>query len=110
MNLDWNLFLALNHLAGQSPLVDALARFFDEDAYLSFGVLLVALWFLPAPTQVRRARQRQSINAVIALAGALLAAHFIGVFFYRARPFVVAPALARIESPILEQLARWRLA
>lgn len=99
MNLDWNLFLALNQLAGQSPLADALAQFFAEYAILLFAGLLLVLWFLPAPTQVRRARQRQSINAVIALAGALLAAHFIGVTFYRARPFVAHTVTQLIPHP-----------
>ena len=190
MTWDWNLFLAINQLAGQSPILDALAIFFAVDAFLVFPLLLVALWFLPAPTQVRRAHQQASINAVIALAGALLVAHFGGDWFYRARPFVAhtvtqlipytpdasfpsdhttlaftlivalwfslgrtrwlwvawgaliglarvfvgvhyptdvlggaflgatwgllalafAPLLARIETPILERLARWRLA
>jgi len=190
MTWDWNLFLAINQFAGQSQLLDALGRLFAEDAFLVFPLLLIALWFLPAPTQVRRARQQASINAVIALAGALLVTHFSGVWFYRARPFVAhtvtqlipytpdasfpsdhttlaftlivalwfvlgrtrwlwvawgaliglarvfvgvhyptdvlggaalgatwgllalafAPYLARVESPILERLARWRLA
>ncbi len=69
--------------------------FFAEDAFLLFAALLVALWFLPAPTPVRRARQRQSLNAVIALAGALLVAHFIGDAFYRARS-CVAPTVTQL--------------
>jgi len=48
-----------------------------------------------APTPVRRARQRQSLNAVIALAGALLVAHFIGDAFYRARS-CVAPTVTQL--------------
>ncbi len=88
MTWDWNLFLAINQLAGQSQILDVVAKFFAEDVFWVFPLLLVALWFLPAPTPVRRARQQASINAVIALAGALLIAHFSGEWFYRARPFV----------------------
>ena len=88
MNLDWNLFLALNQFAGRSPILDAAAILFAEYAIVLFPVLLVALWFLPAPADVRRAREQRVVNAAIALVGALAAAHIIGLLFYRARPFV----------------------
>ncbi len=99
MNLDWNLFLAINQFAGHSQGLDALGKFFAEYAFLLFALLLVGLWFLPAPAAVRRAREQSCINAVGALAGALLSAHLIGVFFYRARPFVAHAVTQLIPHP-----------
>ena len=95
MNLDWNLFLAINQFAGHWLLLDAAAKFFAADAFVMFAVLLAALWLLPAAVGVRRARQKRVINAV----GALLTAHFIGVFFYRARPFVAHGVTQLIAHP-----------
>lgn len=88
MNPDWTLFLAINQFAGHSQSLDAVGIFFAADASVLFGVLLAALWFLPARVELRRARQERVLSAVIALAGAVLSAHFMGVWFYRARPFV----------------------
>ncbi len=87
-NIDWNLFSAINRFAGRSPLLDRAGIFLAAYAYLTFGVLLVALWFLPASAEVRRERQQRVINALIACGGALLTVHLFGTFFYRARPFM----------------------
>ncbi|MCL4487244.1 MAG: phosphatase PAP2 family protein [Chloroflexi bacterium] len=88
MNLDWTMFLAINQFAGQSQVLDALGELFAEYAFLLYALLLAGLWFLPAAVALRRERQQRVLNAIGALAGALLSAHLIGVFFYRARPFV----------------------
>jgi undecaprenyl-diphosphatase len=99
MNLDWNLFLDINHLAGQSAGLDLVGRFFAVDAFWLFGVVLIALWFWPGAVEARRAREQRVVNAAIALAFALLSAHFIGVFFYRARPFVAHAVTQLIPYP-----------
>ncbi len=189
-NLDWNLFLAINHQAGKAVWLDKLGIFLAAYAFVLFVLPFIALWFWPAPAQLRRLRQRHLVNATVATVGALLAAHLIGLVFFRPRPFMVhsvtelvahasdtsfpsdhatfvfavvvglwpvlgtsrwlwlalaaaigvarvfvgvhypsdvlggavvgaiwgalaivsGPWLARIESPVLEQLARWRLA
>ncbi len=87
-NWDWNLFLAINHLAGKLAWADRLGIFLAADAFALFAVLLVALWFLPAVADLRRSRQRYVVNAMIAAGAALVTAHSISVLFYRARPFV----------------------
>lgn len=99
MNWDWNLFVLLNGWAGHSRLLDATSVFLAEDAFLLFGVLLIALWVWPGALDVRRTRQRYVINAILALSGALLTAHFLGVFFYRARPFVDHVVMQLIAHP-----------
>lgn len=88
MNLDASLFLAINQFAGRSPFLDAVEIFLAAYAFLFFGVLLTALWFLPESFEKRRSREQCVLNALCALAGAVLTAHFIGDLFYRARPFV----------------------
>lgn len=88
MNLDWILFRAINQFAGQSGALDAVGIFFAADAFLLYGVLLGALWILPAEGRTRRRHQESVINAALALSGALVTAYLVGVFFYRARPFV----------------------
>jgi undecaprenyl-diphosphatase len=99
MNLDWNLFLVVNHLAGQSAGLDGLGEFFAVDAFWLFGVLLIVLWFWPSAVEARRAREQRVVNAAAALAFALLSAHLIGVFFYRARPFVAHAVTQLIPYP-----------
>jgi undecaprenyl-diphosphatase len=98
LNLDWNLFLDINHLAGQSAGLDS-ARFFAVDAFWLFGVLLSVLWFWPGVVEARRAREQRVVNAAVALALALLTAHLIGVLFYRARPFVAHAVTQLIPYP-----------
>jgi undecaprenyl-diphosphatase len=88
VDLDWNLFLAINQFAGRSSILDAAGKFSAEYAAVFFALLPIALWFLPAATERRRAREQRVANAVIALAGAWLTVHAIGAFFYRARPFI----------------------
>ena len=99
MNLDWNLFLAINQFAGRSPILDTAGKFFAEYAVVLFPVLLIALWFLPAGVDLRRAREQRVVNAVIALAGAWLTVHAIGALFYRARPFVAHSVTQLIAHP-----------
>jgi len=97
--MDWNLTAALNAWAGRSSLLDASAIFLAEDALVLFGLLLIALWVWPGSLHQRRTRQRYILNAVLALTGALLTAHFLGVFFYRARPFVDHAVTLLIAHP-----------
>jgi undecaprenyl-diphosphatase len=99
MNLDWMLFAALNARAGRSAVLDAIGIGLAEDALALFGVLLVALWVWPGTIDQRRTRQRYVLNAALALGGALLTAHFLGVFFYRARPFVDHAVTLLIAHP-----------
>jgi undecaprenyl-diphosphatase len=99
MNWGWNLFVLLNGWAGHSALLDAVSIFLAEDAFLLFGALLIALWVWPGSIDLRHTRQRNVINSVLALGGALLTAHFLGVFFYRARPFVDQAVTQLIAHP-----------
>lgn len=109
--MDWNLTAALNAWAGRSTLLDASAIFLAEDALVLFGILLIALWVWPGSIDQRRTRQRYVLNAALALGGALLTAYFLGVFFYRARPFVDhAVTLLIAHPPMLHSpliISRW---
>lgn len=99
MNFDWTLFSALNAWAGHSAVLDTLGIFLAEDALVLFGLLLAAMWVWPGSIDQRRARQRHVLNAALAACGALLTAYFLGVFFYRARPFVDHAVTLLIAHP-----------
>ncbi len=99
MNLDWTLLAALNAWAGRSATVDTIGIFMAEDALILFGLLLLAPWLWPGSIDQRRTRQRHVLNAALALSAALLSAHFLGVFFYRARPFVDHAVTLLIAHP-----------
>ncbi len=99
MNLDWTLFLTINHLAGKSVGLDMVGRFFAVDAFWLFGAVLITLWFWPGSVETRRVREQCVVNAGAALVFALLTAHFIGVFFYRVRPFVGHAVTQLISYP-----------
>jgi len=107
MNWDWNFFVLLNGWAGHSALLDAVGIFLAEDAFLLFGALLIALWVWPGSIDLRHTRQRYVINGVLALGGALLTAHFLGVFFYRARPFVDRAVTQLIAHPTRSLTHLW---
>lgn len=99
MNIDWTVTAALNAWAGRSAVLDALGIGLAQYALGLFGVLLIAAWVWPGPIERRRARQRYVLGAVLALGGALLTAHLLGVFFYRARPFVDHAVTLLIDHP-----------
>ncbi len=99
MNIDWSLLTALNAWAGQSAMLDTISIFLAEDALVLFGPLLVVLWAWPGSIDQRRTCQRHVLNAAFALSAALLSAHFLGVFFYRARPFVDHAVALLIAHP-----------
>ncbi|MCL4486867.1 MAG: phosphatase PAP2 family protein [Chloroflexi bacterium] len=114
MTWDWHLFLAINQLAGQSQLLDAAGRFFVEDAFMVFPLLLIALWFV-----LGRARWLWvALGALIGVARVFVGVHYpIDVLDGAALgatwgllALAFAPSLALIETPLLERLARWRLA
>ena len=99
MNIDWTVSAALNAWAGRSAVLDALGIGLAQYALGLFGVLLIAAWVWPGPIKQRRNRQRYVLGALLALGGALLTAHFLGVFFYRARPFVDHAVTLLIAHP-----------
>ena len=99
VNLDWNLFVAINSLAGHSLWLDAAGSFLAEDAFLLFGLLLVALWFLPGGLEPRRARQVRVANVTLVPCGcaALCASH--RPLLYRPRPFITHAVTQLISHP-----------
>jgi undecaprenyl-diphosphatase len=87
---DVRVFYFLNHFAGTWPALDRLMIFFAQDGPLVYAALFVAAWFV-LPRQ--EAVQRHAL-VMAALAGVLaLGVNYVfGLFWFRARPFVVLPA------------------
>lgn len=99
MNIDWTVSAALNAWAGRSAVLDAIGIGLAQYALVLFAALLIAVWIWPGPIERRRNRQRYVLGALLALGGALLTAHLLGVFFYRARPFVDHTVTLLIDHP-----------
>ncbi len=89
MSWDLSLFHAINDLAGQNSLADAVFSFLAQQAAYIYGFLLLLIWF-GAPRSDERLR-RATVVAVVAGVLALLVNYAIGNLWYRPRPFVAFP-------------------
>ena len=86
--MDDRLFEAINGLAGQSALLDAVMK-----AVASFGPyvllgLVALLWLMPRPTTPRPVERRLVVYAVATAALALAFNQVLGQLWDRPRPFV----------------------
>ncbi|MGQ9681344.1 MAG: phosphatase PAP2 family protein [Anaerolineae bacterium] len=89
MSLDWQVFRALNSLAGRWPPFDGLVQFLMNDYALTTAltVLLVALWFRGRTAQEREADQATVVYAIMALLLASAVVKGMNLLFFRQRPF-----------------------
>jgi len=89
MAADLELFRAINGLAGQWPLLDALMRLVVNDYFVptTMSLALLALWFIGDTPEDREAKQRAVIYAVLTLLLANLVVKLCNLVYYRPRPF-----------------------
>ncbi len=89
MTIDWTLFRMCNDLAGRSPLLDNVIRFFMNDYTIPtvLVLLLIALWFSGTSPTSRQRNQRAVLAAFTStfLGNAVVKA--MNLAFYRPRPF-----------------------
>lgn len=86
-DLEW--FRAINGLAGQSPLLDALMRLAVNDYFVptTISLVLFALWFIGGTPEDRARKQRAVIYAAISLITANIVVKLCNLVYYRPRPF-----------------------
>jgi undecaprenyl-diphosphatase len=87
-SLDYNLFHAINGLAGHNAFADGVMKAIASLAPVVLVALLALLWLLPRPTAPRGAVRRAIIYAVLAAALGLGANQLIGHVWARPRPNV----------------------
>lgn len=83
--LNWEIAHTINSGAGQSPFLDAAARFAASDLIFFFVLFALLWWLLPIPDDQGKSAV---IAAGIALAGGVAISLIIGHLFYVPRPFV----------------------
>jgi len=81
MNYEW--FQAINDLAGQSPLMDAILIFITKKALYMYALILLLMWFLGSERS-----KRTVVFAAITGALGLLINFIIGQIYFEPRPFV----------------------
>lgn len=89
MGWDWALFRMANGLAGRSPVLDTLIRFFMNDYWATTMLVLLpfGLWFSGHSDQDRERNQRGVLSTVTALVMANLVVKVINLLYWRWRPF-----------------------
>ncbi len=87
--IDWQLFQAINGLAGHSQLPDQFFKLCTQYLAVVLLVLVATLWFTPGESAaVSGRRQRLVVYAVLAAVLALAVNQGIGSLWFRPRPFV----------------------
>lgn len=89
--LDYQLFLIINHLAVSVAALNPLMRFLSQDAEYMFYIGVAVYWFIRT-----EANRRMVAEALLSACIALAVSGVIGHFFYRDRPFVTHPVLQLI--------------
>ncbi len=89
MSIDWQLFRAMNGLAGRWPLFDRAVQFLMNDYALTTAltVLLVALWFRGRTAAEREADQASAVHTIVALLLSAVVLKLVNLAVYRPRPF-----------------------
>jgi undecaprenyl-diphosphatase len=89
MTIDWTLFRMCNDLAGRSPLVDNVIRFFMNDYTVpsALVLLLIALWFSGTLPTSRQWNQRAVLAAFTSTFLGNVVVKAMNLAFYRPRPF-----------------------
>lgn len=87
---DLTLYHFVNHFAGYHPVVDAIMKFFAQDALDIYAVLFIVAWFsLPKSEENKRHALVVSFcSGVLALFMNLVISHI----WFRPRPFAVLPS------------------
>jgi len=96
--MDFNLFHAVNGLAGRSDLFEDLMRIFAVDAQYFFVALMAAL-FLAAGRWASENLRRAVIAAGLSAGLALGIAQVISGFVERSRPYVTHPHSVHLFIP-----------
>lgn len=82
----------LNGQSGHWALLDRLMKVAAIDLIVVVGLVLLALWFWPAPRRERATNQRLALTAALSAAVALAIGALVGQLHPEARPFVVDPS------------------
>jgi len=86
--MDYQIFQAINGLAGHSGVVDAcMEAIATKGPYVLVGIVAL-LWLLPSPTTPRGLERRLVLYALLTAAVALGINQMIGHVWARPRPFV----------------------
>jgi undecaprenyl-diphosphatase len=86
--MDYQLFKAVNGLAGHSGVLDAIMEAIATKGPFVLVGLVALLWLLPSPTTPRGLERRLVLYAVLTAAVALGINQVIGHLWLRPRPFV----------------------
>jgi undecaprenyl-diphosphatase len=89
MTIDWTLFRVCNDLAGRSPALDNVIRFFMNDYAVptALVLLLIALWFSGESPTERQRNQRAVLAAFTSTFLGNVVVKGMNLAFYRPRPF-----------------------
>lgn len=88
--LNWDIARAINGLAGQSPVLDAVATFAASDLIFFFVLFALLWWLLPIPGD----RGKSAVIAMcLALGGGVVLSMIIGHLYFVPRPFVAHQVL-----------------
>ncbi|HEY8283706.1 MAG TPA: undecaprenyl-diphosphatase [Chloroflexota bacterium] len=86
--MDYQLFKAINGLAGHSGAVDAVMEAIATNGPYILLALVALFWLLPSPTTPRGLERRLVVYALVTAAIALGINQIIGHLWLRPRPFV----------------------
>lgn len=89
MEIDRQLLLILNGLAGSHPLLEATVRLLVNDYFVptTLCLLLLAFWFEPAPSVTADAYRRAVLQTVTAILIANLLVKLFNLVYFRPRPY-----------------------
>jgi undecaprenyl-diphosphatase len=81
--MNYEIFQAINHHAGQQPILDGLMVFFTQFAFPFFALVLLFMWFLG-----KEKEKYTVVYAAITAVIGLVINFILGHIFYENRPFV----------------------
>ncbi|GIN59930.1 phosphatase PAP2 family protein [Lederbergia ruris] len=86
MNIDYQLFKAVNQLAGQSHWLDQFVIYFSKFGPILFGLVFIYLWFVPT---ANKNKNRQIVLFAFTITFITLGINkVIEWMYFRPRPFV----------------------
>ncbi|KRG07980.1 undecaprenyl-diphosphatase [Lederbergia galactosidilytica] len=86
MNIDYQLFKAVNQLAGQSHWLDQFVIYFSKFGPILFGLVFIFLWL--APTENKNKNRQIVLFAFTITLLTLGVNKIIELIYFRPRPFV----------------------
>lgn len=101
MSLDVGLFYLINDLAGRSEILDAVARLFVNDYFVTttLALLLLVLWFAPGEPARRALRQRTLFHTALAVLLSNVVLKLMNLLYFRPRPFDTLDATRCFYKP-----------